>query len=509
MLENIILGASVAFAPESLLMALLGTILGIGLGALPGISTSMAIAVLIPFTFGMGAAQALIFLVTIYIGSMYGGSITSILLSTPGTPAHAASVIDGYQMTKQGRAHEALKEASVADFWGGIISLLILFLVAPPLATFSLRFGPMETFMLAVFGLTIIASLGSKNILKALISGVFGLLIGAVGMDRLIGFERYTFGQIYFQTGFQLIPVLIGLFSISQVLIMVSETKHSIVDVSSTLKNIKDSRFQLRELVLYPRTYLRSAIIGTVIGIIPGPGGNIASFMGYNEARRNSKNPGEFGKGCREGVAGPETANSAVCCGAMVPLLTLGIPGNAVTAILLGGLMIHGLTPGSAMFTTHAGVTYGLFLGLAMANVLILIIGINCAKYIAHIARVPTNILVPVIAILCIVGSFAIANSMLDVYVMIAFGILGYFMRRFGYDAAPMVLGIILGPIGESGLMRGVQIFRGVAPALAQIFQRPITLTLLILSILSLITAYWIARKERKKAENMLQQPQQ
>jgi len=499
MLENIGMGLALALSPLNIVIACVGVFLGILFGALPGFTATMAIAVLIPVTYGMDPTQALTLLIAVYVGCMYGDAIPAILLHTPGTPGAAATVIDGFEMTKKGRAHEAMIEAVVSSFWGAMFGVMILFLVAPPLARFSVRFGPLETFMLAIFGLTVIASLGSKNMIKALISGVLGLLIGTVGMDRLVGFERYTFGVIYFQTGFQLVPVLIGLFSISQIFVMVSSTKTTIVE-SSLLNSVKGGAFRLRDLVRYPRTYLRSSIIGTIIGIIPGPGGNIASFIGYNEARRASKDQAEFGKGCREGVAGPEAANSAITGGALVPMLSLGIPSNSVTAVLLGGLMIHGLIPGNELFTTRGNIIYGIFFGIVIANFFKLFIGLTFAKYFAIVAKAPTNVLSVVITMMCVLGAFAIANSMIDIFVMLAFGVIGYLMRRYGFDVAPMVLGMILGPIGEAGLMRGVQIYRGLEPALLMIFQKPICLILLGLAIISLTMPLWRARQERKKA---------
>jgi len=493
------MGLALALSPMNILIAGAGVFLGIIFGALPGFTATMALAVLIPFTFGMDPTQALTLLIAVYVGCMYGDAIPAILLHTPGTPGAAATAIDGFEMTKKGRAHEALIEAIISSFWGAMFGVAILFLLAPPLARFSVMFGPMETFMLAVFGLTVIASLGSKNMIKALISGVLGLLIGTVGMDRLVGFERYTFGVVYFQTGLQLVPVLIGLFSISQIFVMVSSTKRTIVD-ASLINNIKGGGFGLKDFVRYPRTYLRSSVIGTIIGIIPGPGGNIASFIGYNEARRASRNQDEFGKGSREGVAGSETANSAITGGALVPMLSLGIPSNSVTAVLLGGLMIHGLIPGHELFTLRGNIIYGIFFGIIIANFFKLFIGLTCAKYFAIVAKVPTNILSVVIIMMCVLGAFAIANSMIDIFVMLSFGVIGYLMRRYGFDVPPMVLGLILGPIGEASLMRGVQIYRGLEPALLMIFQKPICLVLMGLAVISLTTPMWRARQERKKA---------
>lgn len=357
MIQYIIQGFATAAQPGNLLVAFIGTVLGIVFGALPGLSGTMGIAVLLPITYSMQPIAALLFMISIFCGSLYGGSISAILLHTPGTPAAAATIFDGYPMTQQGKAHIALREAAVSSFWGGVISVIALLTLAPPIAKFSLRFGPLENFMIAIFGLTIIASIASNNMLKGLLSGTIGLLMGCVGMDSIVGAQRYTFKIAYLQTGIGLIVALIGLFSISQVLTLVSDTKNAIVN-DDLIKGVKKEKFQLKELCLYPLTYLRSSIIGIIVGIVPGAGGSIAAFLGYNEAKRASKHPELFGTGLREGVGASESANNAVSGGALIPMLTLGIPGSTACAVMLGGMMIHGLLPGNDLFTKQADITY-------------------------------------------------------------------------------------------------------------------------------------------------------
>lgn len=498
MLSNILMGLSTAVQPMNILVTVTGTVLGIIFGMLPGLSGTMGIAILLPITYSMSPVAALLLMVSIFCGSLYGGSISAILLSTPGTPAAAATIFDGYPMTKQGRASEALMEAAVSSFWGGVLSLVALFTMAPAIAKFSLKFGPIENFMIAIFGLTIIASIASKNMLKGLISGLVGLLMSCVGMDSFVGHARYTFGVAYLQTGIQLIVALIGLFSIPQVLSLVSGDNVAIVD-KNMIRNLKPAKFTAKDICRYPVTYLRSSIIGTIVGIIPGAGGSIAAFLGYNEAKRASKTPELFGTGLREGVGASESANNAVSGGSLIPMLTLGIPGSTACAVMLGGMMVHGLLPGNDLFTAQANVIYPVMSGMFFSNLAFMIIGITCAKYFAYIARVPIYLLAPVIVVFCTIGAFAISNSMIDVYVMILFGVIGFFLTHFHFDVTPVVLGLILGTIAEGGLGRAIMISGGIPGALTSLFTSPICVVLLVISVAS-IAAPLIREHRGKKA---------
>ncbi len=498
MLSNILMGLTTAVQPMNILVTVVGTVLGIIFGMLPGLSGTMGIAILLPITYSMSPVAALLLMVSIFCGSLYGGSISAILLSTPGTPAAAATIFDGYPMTKQGRASEALMEAAVSSFWGGVLSLVALFTMAPAIAKFSLKFGPIENFMIAIFGLTIIASIASKNMLKGLISGLVGLLMSCVGMDSFVGHARYTFGVAYLQTGIQLIVALIGLFSIPQVLSLVSGDNVAIVD-KDMIRNLKPAKFTAKDICRYPGTYLRSSIIGTIVGIIPGAGGSIAAFLGYNEAKRASKTPELFGTGLREGVGASESANNAVSGGSLIPMLTLGIPGSTACAVMLGGMMVHGLLPGNDLFTVQANVIYPVMSGMFFSNLAFMIIGITCAKYFAYIARVPIYLLAPVIVVFCTVGAFAISNSMIDVYVMILFGVIGFFLTHFNFDVTPVVLGLILGTIAEGGLGRAIMISGGIPGALTSLFTSPICVVLLVISVAS-IAAPLIREHRGKRA---------
>ena len=498
MLSNILMGLTTAVQPMNILVTVVGTVLGIIFGMLPGLSGTMGIAILLPITYSMSPVAALLLMVSIFCGSLYGGSISAILLSTPGTPAAAATIFDGYPMTKQGRASEALMEAAVSSFWGGVLSLVALFTMAPAIAKFSLKFGPIENFMIAIFGLTIIASIASKNMLKGLISGLVGLLMSCVGMDSFVGHARYTFGVAYLQTGIQLIVALIGLFSIPQVLSLVSGDNVAIVD-KDMIRNLKPAKFTAKDICRYPGTYLRSSIIGTIVGIIPGAGGSIAAFLGYNEAKRASTTPELFGTGLREGVGASESANNAVSGGSLIPMLTLGIPGSTACAVMLGGMMVHGLLPGNDLFTVQANVIYPVMSGMFFSNLAFMIIGITCAKYFAYIARVPIYLLAPVIVVFCTVGAFAISNSMIDVYVMILFGVIGFFLTHFNFDVTPVVLGLILGTIAEGGLGRAIMISGGIPGALTSLFTSPICVVLLVISVAS-IAAPLIREHRGKRA---------
>ena len=472
-----------AFAPINLFIAATGTVLGIVIGALPGFTSTMGVALFIPVTFSMSPETGLIFLVAIYCASTYGGSISAILIQTPGTPAAIITAIDGYELTKQGKGGQALGMATFSSFLGGVISAVALLLIAPPLAKLVLLFGPSEIFFLALFGLTIIVGLSKGSMTKGLLSGAFGLLLATIGVDSMTGSYRYTFDLIPLFDGVPMVPAVIGLFSACQVFSLSAQARTTIQyegkipDVGSTLPKWSDIKGMWWN-------FLRSGIIGTIIGIIPGAGMSIASAMAYNEAKKRSKNPEGYGKGSMEGLAASETANNGVTGGSLVPLLTLGIPGNSVSAVFLGGLLIHGLKPGLQLFTQHADVAYSLLFGMFTANILMLIIGCFAAKKIAKVSSLPTTILAPVIMALCVMGSFAIRNNMFDVVLMLAFGFLGYMMKRAGYSLACFVLGIILGPLVESELGRAM-ILTGGNPL--KLLGSPLSTLLFALIVLSLV----------------------
>ncbi|MGI6034475.1 MAG: tripartite tricarboxylate transporter permease [Limnochordia bacterium] len=482
-----------ALEPMSLLAIFIGTLLGIIFGALPGFTATMGVALLLPVTFGMKPVPALLMLTSIYGGAIYGGCIPAILVHTPGTPASAATALDGYELTKKGLGGKAIGVATISSAIGGLISVWALLLLAPPLSRLSLKFGPPEYFLLAVFGLSIIGSLASKAMLKGLISAAFGLLLATIGIDIITGAYRFTFGSLWLEGGIPLVPALIGLFSLSQVLLVVEESKSHIVSV----EDLGDQRIlptiqELRELM---GTILYSSVIGVLIGILPGAGGSIASWVGYNEAKRISKTPEKFGTGHMAGVAAPEAANNAVTGGALVPLLTLGIPGSGVAAVLLGGLIIQGLVPGRQLFTKYADITYAVIVGLFFANIMMLIIGLLGARYAFKVSLIPVHTLFPVIVVLCVMGSFAVNNSLFDVGLMIFFGFLGYLMRKHGFAPAPMTLGLILGPMAEEGFRQSLALSKGAM--IPYFLGRPVCVVLMLLIGAALVVPLVLARSNK------------
>lgn len=482
---------------DVILMLFIGVIGGIFLGSLPGLSATMGIALLIPITFGMEPVAALVLLSAIYTSAVYGGSITAILIHTPGTPSSAATAIDGYQMTLRGKGLKALGTSTICSVIGGVVSALALLILAPPLAQISLKFSAPEYFLMAMFGLTIIASLSSGAMIKGLSGGLFGLLIGLVGVDVMTAFPRFTFGIAELENGISLIPAMIGLFSISQVLVQ-AESLNKITKPTNEVVELKGSPFPTRkEWKQIGPTVTRSSIIGLIVGILPGAGGDVASWVAYNEAKRASKEPHSFGKGNIEGLAAAETANNAVTGGAMIPLLTLGIPGSAATAVMLGGLYIHGLQPGHELFTSNANIIYAVIIGLILANILMGIFGLSMAKYIVKVASIPFAILAPIIIVLSVVGSYAINNNMFDVYVMAAFGLIGYLMRKTSFSTAAVVIAMILGTMAEIGYRQSIVMSKG--DVLSYYISRPISLILISLILLSLISPLLISWKKRKK----------
>ncbi len=495
MWASLISGLSIVFSIKSIIIMIFGVASGIAVGAMPGLSAAMGVALLIPITFAMDPATGLILLGSMYIGAIYGGSISAILIRVPGTPASIATAFDGHVMIQNGEADLALKTSIVSSFIGGIIGALALIFMAPPLARIALSFGPDEYFWVAVFGLTVIVSLASENPIKGFISASLGFFIGTIGMDPLIGNTRFAFGNVNLYGGINVVVLLIGLFSIPQALEMIEKG-----DISSSLsiaKRKKMVRFaeiwnDIKENSWF--TYLRSSVIGTVIGIIPGAGANIASYVGYNEAKRWSKRPERFGTGIPEGVAASEAANNAVVGGSLVPLLTLGVPGNNVAAVLVGGLMIQGLRPGPMLFSQNAEIVYSFMGAILFGNVIMLVLGYYGANLFVNVVKIPNNILAPVVVTLSMIGSYALQNSFFDIGLMLFFGLLGYLMRKAKISSAPAVLALILGPMAELNVRRAFQI-GGNASIL---FSSLVDWILIVLSALSLFFAVYVFIKERK-----------
>ncbi len=469
------------FQPEVILILLAGIFLGVSIGVLPGLTSTMGVALMLPITFGMGQVTGLLLLIGVYFGSVYGGSITAILLNTPGTPASAATAMDGYALAKRGYARKALTTSTISSATGGFISVLILILVAPQLASFALKFSAPEYFALAFFGVSIISSLAAKSLVKGLIIGVLGLLVATIGMDPMGGFPRFTFGNAELTSGINFIPVMIGLFA-------ASEAFTSMEDVFAKNKMqivVEKAKLKWAEFKSIIFTILYSAGLGSFIGMIPGAGADIAAFVGYNEAKRFSRHKDEFGKGAIQGISAPEAAGNAVTGGAMIPLLTLGIPGDAVTAVLLGALMVQGIQPGPMLFESNGPLVYTLFFGMLIANIFILIVGLSGIKLFTKILLIPKSILTPLILVLSVIGSYALGNNYFDVIVMLAAGIIGYFMKKYDFPVSPLILGLILGPMMESNLRRSLVMSQG---DISILFTRPIACVLIILAVITLVT---------------------
>ena len=487
------------FRPDNLLLTALGVGAGILVGALPGLTATMAIALLVPFTFTMLPTHALVLMGGIYCGAIFGGAFSAILINTPGTPSAIATTFDGYPMAKKGESYRAIIIATISSVIGGLIGVLFLIFLSPPLSKASLKFGPPEFFWLTAFGLTIIATLSSKSIVKGLIGGAFGLILSSIGIAPIEGSVRFSFGTVSLQSGIALIPALIGFFCIPEVLSMIEkkDTHYNVIPYKRQRKII--TRVVAR-LIRRPFLLLRSAVIGTIVGIIPGAGGNIAALVSYNEAVRASKVPGTFGEGNPDGVAAAEASNNAEVSGSLIPLLTLGIPGAPPAAVLLGALLLHGMRPGVELFTTYGNITYTFIFSLVIANILMLPMGIYSGKIISRIiTSIPVSVLAPFVIFLSIIGSYAINKNMFDVYVMLAFGVVGYIGRKAGFSPGPIVLGLILGRICEQGLVQAILMGRAAGSVWQIFFTRPLSLLLIILTAFSIAWPLIAKKRGRKR----------
>jgi putative tricarboxylic transport membrane protein len=499
---------------ECFISLVAGTAGGLVIGALPGLSATMGMALLIPLTYGMNTVPAMIMIGAIYVSAVYGGSFSAILIRTPGTPASAATAIDGYELTVQGRGLEAIGVSTIASVSGGVISAVALLCIAPQLAKIALLFSAPEYFLITLFGLTIVGSLSGGNMLKGLISAALGLLVGMIGMN-FSPYARYSFGNFNLAGGIQLVPAMIGLFSIPQILILAEKrlkpgileepdaqkVKQQITNVRKLKGRFFPIRKDMKELV---PVILRSSILGIFIGILPGAGGDIGSWVGYNDAKSRSKNKDLFGKGSLEGVAGSEAGNNAVCGGALIPTLTLGIPGSGAAAVFLGALTLQGFAPGYNLFRENAAMTYAILIGFLVANILMGVFGFFLSKQAVRLASLPAGILLPWIVLLSVVGSFAMSNSMFDVYVMLVFGLAGYFMRKFSFPAAPAVLALILGPMAERNLINSFQMSKG--PVLQYYLSRPLCWVFIVLIIFSFLAPVISAKRKKKRGSNFTEE---
>ena len=465
MSEHLLNGFQLFFSVQNFLAIMGGVIIGVIIGAIPGMGAAMAVAIALPFTFYLDPITAILMLTGIYKGAYYGGSISAILINTPGTPAAACTVLDGYPLARQGRAREALDMALYASCVADFISNLSLFFFAGMIASWALAFGPPEFFALILFSMTIIAGVSGSSLLKGLAAAAAGFLAATVGRDLFYGTGRFDFGSAHLLGGLNLVPVLIGLFSLPEI---VNRYALGVLGrgqiVSVDLKRGVD----LKKFVSCLPTIIRGSLIGVGIGAIPGIGGAPAAFLSYSEARRVSKTPETFGKGEIKGVAAAESGNNGVCGATLIPLLSLGVPGDIVTAVLLGAFMIHGLQPGPLMFRQNLDQIYAIYCGLLLSSVFLFLSGKVAIRYFSRIAEIPDALLMPIVVVLCLFGAFVINNSLFDVLVMVMAGVLGFLMLKADIPVAPFLIAFVLGPIFENNLRRSLLMSRGDLDILAR-----------------------------------------
>ncbi|GHU26350.1 hypothetical protein AGMMS50256_03330 [Betaproteobacteria bacterium] len=467
--------------PVYLTYALVGCILGTIIGILPGIGPAAGTAILIPITSGIDPTGSIIMLAAIYYGAMYGGTITSVLINTPGEAASAVTCLDGYVMAKNGRAGPALAVAAVGSFIGGGVATLGLIFLALPLTRLALTFGPPEIFSLLLIGLSLVTALASTSIVRALIAAFAGLLFAQVGIDPIMGMERFTFGRLELLDGFQIVPVVMGLFGIGEILLSIERPIQNMF--AATVGSLFLSKDDIKRAT---GPVLRGSVIGFFLGLVPGLGSMIPAFLSYATEKRLSKHPEEFGKGAIEGVAGPETANNSYANAAFIPLFTLGIPASPTMAILMGALMMNGLVPGPTLFVEHSQFVWAIIASFLVGNLILLVLNLPLIPLWVALLRVPYGILVVIVLIFCVLGAYSLNNQVFDIWVMLGAGIVGYLMKKVDIPSAPLILTLILGPLLESTLRQSLEISGG---EFSVFFNRPISMTLIVLATLILLSS--------------------
>ena len=488
-------GFSIVLSAKYVLYMFGGVFFGLVLGALPGLTGTLGIALMLPFTYSMEPLSALVFLLSIYSGGLFGGAITAIMINTPGSPANIATMLDGYPMMKKGMASEALGLALISSVIGGLIGCVFLLLITEPLANLSLQFGPAEMFMVAIFGLSIVGSLGD-DALKGVFSGLFGLLLGTIGMNAN-GIERGTFGVLYLLDGIPLIPTLIGFLSLPEIISLISQEYVVMGDLPTpSLKRILSAA---KEIAKRPIQTIATSVLGVFVGIMPAAGATVASLLSYNQCRQFSKKRELFGTGIPEGIIASETANNASEGGALATMLVLGIPGSASTAMLLGALMLQGWVPGPSLFIDHRDIIYASISSLFLQQFVMLLIGLLLCLAAAYVLKVPVKYLIPCVLMFTVLGSFADRNAFFDSSLMLFFGVIAYIMKRHDFPVMPAVLGIILGPIADRELLRTVQMFSG---NYWEIFEKPIVLVLLFLSVASIAVPFVMQQRQKKRQKS-------
>ena len=462
LLDNLWLGMSVVLTPTNLLFLLLGSLIGMIVGIIPGFGPSAGIAILLPITFGMEPVTAVVMLAAIYYASMYGGTITSILLNTPGESATVAATFDGYPLAQQGRAGPALVMQAVASFVGGTIGVILITILAPIFAQFARSFGPPEFFLLAMMGMMMLVAMVSGNWRYGVISALIGFAIGTVGVDLETGQQRFTYGSAELIGGIDFIPVAIGLFGLGELFYSLHQGLHR-SGTGSIVQYTKESEFwpSAQDWIETRFTMVRASILGFVVGVLPGAGATIASLMSYSIEKSASKTPERFGKGAMAGLVGPEAANNAASSGAMVPLLTLGIPGSGSTAVLLAAFMLWGMRPGPLLMEQNPEFAWGLIASMYLGNVALLALNIFCIPLFVWMVKAPYRVLAPAIIVVCAIGTYSVNGSIVETWIMFLAGIAGFFMKRFGFSPAIVVLALVLGPMAEEALRQTLTISRG------------------------------------------------
>jgi putative tricarboxylic transport membrane protein len=493
MLDNLMLGFSTALTFENLLWCFLGVLVGTVIGLMPGLGSTTGIAILIPLTLGMEPVTALIMLAGIYYGAQYGGTITSVLISTPGEAASVVTTLDGYQMARQGRAGSALAIAAIGSFIAAIISLGLLMALAPPFAQFALSFGPVENLAIMILGLVTVVSFAGGSMSKGLMMAAAGLLISTVGIASGFSQARFTFGNVNLLGGIPFVEVMIGLFALGEVL-------HQIrVGAAAPIRaRFKDMILSRKDLTKSVPSILRGSFIGFLLGCLPGAGSTLASFLSYGVEKRVSKNKENFGKGAIEGVASPESANNAAANANFVPTLALGIPGGGTTAVLLGAFTIYGLQPGPLLFEQQPTLVWGLLVSFFIGNVMLLVLNLPLAPVFAQMLRIPYAYLYPIIILTSLVGAYSVSNNMFSVWLVVIFGLVGFFMKELDLPVAPLVLGVVLGPLLEKSMVQTSALGQGNFMIM---FQSPISVSILLLAVL-LAVGPWLMSRFKAKASD-------
>lgn len=504
MVDLLISGFKEFFTLGSFVYMNIGLFLGVLFGSIPGLTVMLCLVLFLPFTYSLPPVHSFMFLLGIYCAGSYGGSISAILIKTPGTPHAAATMLDGYPLTQQGKPKKALNIALIGSVFGGIFSALVLLFIAPQVAKLAMKMGSPEYFMICVFGLTIIAGVSGESLVKGIISGCLGLFVSIIGVDIISGnVMRFAFKNVYLYSGFDLVIVLIGLFALVEIIHRGKYKKEKNTEGNNMeviLSEADSGKLSKSEYKKIGIPSFVSALIGVIIGIIPGTGASMASFLSYDTARKMSKTPEEFGKGSIEGIAAAETANNAVTGATLIPLLTLGIPGDGAVAIMLGALMINGLTPGPNLFQEHGVVVYAIMIGLIFVNFFMLLQGKYLTKIFAKVVKIPVEILTPIIVVFCFAGAYSIKKSMFDVGVTLVFAMIAYIMHKFNFSTIPVLLGLVLGGLTEKNFRRSLMISEG---DLSIFVTRPFSLVFLLLIIGTIGMLVYSNMKKNKRMKSI------